>query len=191
MSEVKFHKFVGELPEVLEADAIYFVRVGGGFDLYITNSDGAITSYAINKLTLEDVTAEIGQQIEGRYTTNESVTGTWSFNAGIDVGPLNMQDFVLQCSTTAPNQVVASFPTAGFRSAKFQIQAGSGEHTQMTEVGLVHDGAQTFMVEYASIHNGTSVASFSTDVLNGICRLLCTPEFPNTTVRALRVVMAT
>lgn len=49
MAQVKHHKFVAALPAELEADAIYYVRAGAGFDLYVTNSSGTIVAYALNK----------------------------------------------------------------------------------------------------------------------------------------------
>lgn len=49
MSSVKQHKVVASLPPLLEADSIYYVRVGRGFDLYVTNALGIITSYTLNQ----------------------------------------------------------------------------------------------------------------------------------------------
>lgn len=39
---VNFHKVVGRLPDQLDPDAFYFVRVGAGFDLYITDQTGTV-----------------------------------------------------------------------------------------------------------------------------------------------------
>ena len=39
MSEFKIHKVVSSLPTNLEADAIYAIRVGSGYDLVITDSN--------------------------------------------------------------------------------------------------------------------------------------------------------
>lgn len=48
MAQIKTHKFVAALPPELEADAIYFVRSGSGFDLYVTNHSGTIVAYGLN-----------------------------------------------------------------------------------------------------------------------------------------------
>lgn len=48
MAQVKFHKFVAALPAELEADAIYYVRAGAGFDIYVTNSSGTVVAYPLN-----------------------------------------------------------------------------------------------------------------------------------------------
>lgn len=47
---IKQHKVVAALPGTLEADSIYVVRAGAGFDLYVTNSSGTIIPYALNKV---------------------------------------------------------------------------------------------------------------------------------------------
>lgn len=49
MAQLKTHKFVAALPPELEADAIYFVRSGSGFDLYVTNHSGTTVAYPANK----------------------------------------------------------------------------------------------------------------------------------------------
>ncbi|QRY79626.1 hypothetical protein JVX91_00495 [Pseudomonas sp. PDNC002] len=49
MAKVLQHKVVSALPSPLEANSIYFVRVGTGFDIYVTNSSGTIVAYPINR----------------------------------------------------------------------------------------------------------------------------------------------
>jgi hypothetical protein len=41
-------KVVSSLPGTLTADTIYFVRVGDGFDIYVTNTSGMIVAYPLN-----------------------------------------------------------------------------------------------------------------------------------------------
>lgn len=41
MATFKIYKEVIQLPAILEADTVYAVRVGSGFDLYITDNTGA------------------------------------------------------------------------------------------------------------------------------------------------------
>ena len=44
---IKHHKIVSSLPGTLEADSIYYVRVGSGFDIYVTsNSSGLVVAQA-------------------------------------------------------------------------------------------------------------------------------------------------
>lgn len=48
MAVYKPHKYVSVLPATLEADSVYFVRTGAGFDLYVTNSSGTVVAYPAN-----------------------------------------------------------------------------------------------------------------------------------------------
>ena len=48
MAALKTHKFVAALPGALDADSIYFVRAGLGFDIYVTNGSGQINAYSLN-----------------------------------------------------------------------------------------------------------------------------------------------
>ena len=43
MAEAKLHKVVSALPGTLEADSVYFVRVGAGIDIFATNSAGSVS----------------------------------------------------------------------------------------------------------------------------------------------------
>ena len=48
MAELRVEKYVSNLPGVLEANTLYFVRTGTGFDLYVTNNIGTIVAYPLN-----------------------------------------------------------------------------------------------------------------------------------------------
>jgi len=39
---LKFNKVISELPANLEANAVYFVRTGEGFDMFVTDETGNI-----------------------------------------------------------------------------------------------------------------------------------------------------
>ena len=48
MALVTQAKVVGALPSTLQADTIYYVKTGSGFDTYITNHSGTIVPYKGN-----------------------------------------------------------------------------------------------------------------------------------------------
>lgn len=56
MSEFKAHKVVSALPNPLDADTIYFVRTGAGFDIYVSDTTGNV-AYTANNLTKADIDA--------------------------------------------------------------------------------------------------------------------------------------
>ncbi len=47
MSNIRFAKVVSSLPAVLEPDTLYLVRVGAGFDLYVSDATGSV-AYPVN-----------------------------------------------------------------------------------------------------------------------------------------------
>lgn len=57
--KIQFHKVAGSLPAQLEADSVYLVRVGAGFDVYVTNGTGVVSEYRLNadKAVLEHLSA--------------------------------------------------------------------------------------------------------------------------------------
>lgn len=55
MASLRVHKVVSALPSTLEADALYLVRAGSGFDLYVTNHSGAIVAYSLNQTASWDL----------------------------------------------------------------------------------------------------------------------------------------
>lgn len=48
MATVLQHKVVAALPSPLEPDSIYYVRVGQGFDIHVTNGLGEVVAYGLN-----------------------------------------------------------------------------------------------------------------------------------------------
>lgn len=61
MSNFRVHKVVAHLPDVLEKDAVYAVRTGAGFDLYVTDATGAHA----HKLNIPDA-AHIERYVQSR-----------------------------------------------------------------------------------------------------------------------------
>lgn len=94
MAQVKHHKFVAALPAELEADAIYYVRAGTGFDLYVTNSSGTIVAYPIN--------AGGGSPISAEYDSGlQTVTlgGATTLTHGLGVPPKTIAVFMYAYSS--------------------------------------------------------------------------------------------
>ncbi|WEV90007.1 hypothetical protein [Pseudomonas phage PotUPM1] len=48
MPTISQFKVVASLPATLAPDSVYYVRVGTGFDIYVTNSSGTILAYPSN-----------------------------------------------------------------------------------------------------------------------------------------------
>jgi len=57
---IKQHKVVAALPGTLAADSVYYVRVGAGFDIYVTNSAGTLVAYDHNaKLAITGLASRV------------------------------------------------------------------------------------------------------------------------------------
>jgi hypothetical protein len=87
MPAIKSNKVVAGLPAVLEANSIYYVRVGAGFDIYVTNSSGMIVAYPLNQsagnpaqmvtVFLPEESTEFRQTINAPAVTPTSVVQVW------------------------------------------------------------------------------------------------------------------
>lgn len=76
MAQVKHHKFVAALPVELEADAIYYVRAGAGFDLYVTNSSGTVVAYPGNySPAYSDTTTAVSKTLSNRERCTVTAAG--------------------------------------------------------------------------------------------------------------------
>ena len=65
-------KVVSALPDPLQADAVYFVRAGAGFDLYVTNHAGVVVAYTLNVLTPEAIDAAIAGAVQAHAADPEA-----------------------------------------------------------------------------------------------------------------------
>jgi hypothetical protein len=82
MAVFKAHKVVSALPDPLEADALYYVRAGAGFDVYLTDTTGAI-AYAQN---VEDglTWSDYATRWDDAPTLNAAITGGTVYNYTLD-----------------------------------------------------------------------------------------------------------
>jgi hypothetical protein len=86
-------------------------------------------------------------------------------------------------ATTTQTQI-ASFPVAGFRSAKLVVQAYdavTGE-VQISELLVAHNGTTTSSTEYGVVFTGANpLAQFKTDISSGVVRVLAQRTVANST----------
>lgn len=90
-------------------------------------------------------------------------------------------------SGTGANQVVDSFQTASYRTAKYLVQMTAGTDYHSTEILLIHDGTTVYMTEYGTIFTNASLGTFDGDISSGFVRLLVTPANINTTIKIQRL----
>ena len=85
---------------------------------------------------------------------------------------------ILTTSSTSAG-VVTSMSSSSFRSMNAQIQVSEGSTYNMTTINIIHDGTNTYMSEYGSIHSPSGISTFSSDIDSGSLRLLCYPASTN------------
>lgn len=77
MALVKHHKVVSALPAPLEANAIYYVRAGAGFDVFVTNASGTVVAYPANYARTDDARlTDAREWSESTITQAEAEAGT-------------------------------------------------------------------------------------------------------------------
>jgi hypothetical protein len=94
MSLVRYEKVVSTLPATLTADTIYLVRVGTGYDMYVTNSTGTVVAYPLNsKNAFETVSKNllshngvlnynVGGELTSIVYAVPNITKTLNYNVG-------------------------------------------------------------------------------------------------------------
>ena len=98
MAQLRVEKVISALPGTLQSDTIYFVRVGSGFSLYVTDSTGAVAhtlntssdtpesnptfTYASGNLTRIDYTSgnyKVFTYSSGNLTQLDYVVGIFTY----------------------------------------------------------------------------------------------------------------
>jgi hypothetical protein len=90
-------------------------------------------------------------------------------------------------TTIITNQVVDTFESSLYSTAKYIVQAKYNTSIHSTEIMVMHDGTNVYINEYGTMYSGASLGTFSTDIVLGIVRLLFSPTNINTTVKSKRI----
>jgi hypothetical protein len=93
-------------------------------------------------------------------------------------------------STNTDLQAMDTFALADYRSGKYVISLTSATSYQITELAVLHDGTNTYTTEYATLLSGSTLATFSANVLSGNIRLNVTPTSASTTFKYQRTLLA-
>jgi len=99
MAALLTNKVVSALPGTLAASSIYFVRVGSGFDIYVTNETGTVVAYPINNAKSganSDITSLRASQYVDKVFVNAAATGTVT----VDLSAYTVVDLTLSGNTT-------------------------------------------------------------------------------------------
>jgi hypothetical protein len=138
------------------------------------------------------------KQVPGTdYTaTNTSVITFTSALSASDVVeiialPLIAQDLTQPVSYSSSNTdilTIDTFAAAGYRTAKYIVQANSSSDYHSSEVVLVHNGTDVQLTEYASVAT-SNLYSLTADIDSGNVRLRATPSGSGTTFKNKRILI--
>lgn len=122
MASLLAHKVVSALPGTLAASSIYFVRVGAGFDIYVTNETGTVVPYPINNAKAganSDITSIRAAQYVDKVYVNATATGT----VNLDLSAYTVFDLTLTGNTTL---TFSNAPTLSSESLTIVVRLTSG-----------------------------------------------------------------
>ena len=84
MSVFQAHKVVSALPDPLEPDALYYVRTGAGFDMYLTDTTGVV-AYTLNGGAVAALKwSDLATRWDDAPTLNAAITGGTVYNYTLD-----------------------------------------------------------------------------------------------------------
>ena len=84
-------------------------------------------------------------------------------------------------STTTSGQVIDTFSSSAFGTAKYIIQAINGTDIHSTEVMLMQNGTVVYLTEYANTYT-TPLMSVDSTISGGDVNLTVTPFYINTNI---------
>jgi hypothetical protein len=105
------------------------------------------------------------------------------------VGSATQQTIIQFDTNTIGQQIVDSFNTATYRSAKYEVQITSGSYFHVIELRVVHNGIIAFMTQYGEIISDVTLGQFYADVSNGSVNLYLTPTNAFNTIKMIRTLI--
>lgn len=131
---------------------------------------------------MDDVnTSNLG---DGRFLRYDASSSEFTFSpvsaTNLELTAGDIQSGVVTTNSTSPS-VIMSISASIYRSVNYLIQATEGTNYNMTQINVLHDGTQTYQLEFGSINQPIGIATFTTDISGGSLRLIGYPTSTNTT----------
>lgn len=103
------------------------------------------------------------------------------------IGTVQANYFV--ASTTDDDQVIDSFDSTLYRSAKYVVQCSHNTNFQTIEILLMHNDTDVYITRYGLMFTDQELATFSAIKTGDDIQLLSTPVNTNTTFKFTRTVV--
>jgi hypothetical protein len=106
----------------------------------------------------------------------------------LQIRDIGLGTYSANTSSMTPNQIIDSWSTSDFRSAKYHIQiySPSEDSYSISELFLLHHAGEVYITEYAIVNTGNYLASYSASIFNGTVRLLCSPKNAINSIKVFR-----
>ncbi len=154
-------------------------------DRVLANGNSSTASIVVGGLTVDSNTLHVDS------TNNFVGVRTLTPLAPLQVEVAGFDTSTVVTSDASANQILDTFATANFRTAKYMVQvhdtANNDYHT--SEILLIHDGSTVYMTEYAIVYTDGALASFNADISGGSVRLLVSPVNTTNTIRVVRTTL--
>lgn len=129
--------------------------------------------------------------LTSQFTNNGSSSWLANLNgdvfAGLELNPYEYIVDVTYPETSIPsNQVVDTFSSTQFRTAKYLIQSLNDTDIHSVEVLLSHNDVDVFLTEYATLKSNTDLISISASLQSNTVALTVTPSTTNTIIDFIR-----
>ena len=128
--------------------------------------------------------------VNGITNSGKTVTldSTGSINLPANASILNSS---IAIATTSPDQVIDSFSSTTYKSAKYIIQAvtSSGD-VHATEALIIHNGSTAFIVEYGTVYTSTALFTIDATINSGNVDTTITPASSDITIDLIRTALS-
>jgi hypothetical protein len=128
-SAVKFYKTVVTLPETLEPNTIYAVRVGEGFDFYLSDMTGAV-AYKTNAVE-SDKTVTLYQ--------DGSLTPTIGSTRWYNPRNVNINTITARLSETSSSSITVRIKKSGTTVSTISFTADQSKITESVDIDMIED----------------------------------------------------
>lgn len=107
------------------------------------------------------------------------------------VDPKNLDNAFSASLDSTSQQVLDTFDRSLYRTARYiiQMEQDSSSKYHSTEILLMHDDTNVYMTEYAVLRTDSALGDITADLIGDTVRLLITPSFNNTSIKAKRLII--
>lgn len=107
------------------------------------------------------------------------------------IDPKNLDNAINLDLDSTSQQLIDSFNKLEQRTARYIIQIGndSSNKYHSTEILLMHNNTNVYMTEYAVLRTDSSLGEITADITGDTVRLLITPSYDNTSIKAKRLII--